>query len=172
MELAKDQSIVIDEVSNRKIIVDNYLWEDSHHSIEEYFDKYVDGRYEALEAIRNRASIDSVIKFANAIRSAGGGNLIDSLMPSEPQNSNSCLIANALNFDCEVNGTNGMWHMEVEDGYLGKEIATKLNLDYHYDEECYAAVCQINLPKEIGYVAEAFDSFVDYELEQYNESYG
>ena len=173
MEVDKDCFVIIDEVSNRQIIVQNNLWETAGHSLDEYFINCVPGGIDALEAIRCRAEISEVVKFANAVREAGGGNLIDGLMPSTPQEPSSCLIANALNFDCEVNTNDGEWYMET-DGEVGVKIAETLGLTFYggeqedeYDD--YRTTCEIALPGEIGAVAEAFDSYCDYELEQYNE---
>ena len=171
MELSEDYSVVVDEVSGRKIIVVKESWLGCDN-LEQYFDNNVDGSINALHAIRERAEIDEVISFANNIRAAGGGSFIDGLMPSIPMEPNSCLIANALNFDCEVNCHNGDWYMEVDDGRIGRQIAEHLSLRFYGgDEEDgeYFTTCEILLPPKIGYVAEAFDTYCDYELEEYNE---
>lgn len=170
MELSEDYSVVVDEVSGREIIVVTESWLRCD-TLEEYFDNNVDGSTDALHAIRERAEIDEVISFANDVRAAGGGSLIDGLMPSTPAEPNSCLIANALNFDCEVNAFNGDWYMEVEDGRIGRQIAEHLSLRFYGGEadEDDNDYCEILLPPKIGYVAQAFDSCCDYELEQYNE---
>lgn len=174
MELSKDYSVVVDEVSGRKIIVVTELWRGCNESLEWYFENNVDGKDESLFAIRERAEIDEVISFANDIRAAGGGSFIDGLMPSIPMEPNSCLIANALNFDCEVNAFNGDWYMEVDDGKIGRKIAEHLALTFYggeqedEDEDGYFSPCEILLPPRIGYVAQAFDTYRDYELEEYN----
>lgn len=50
------------------------------------------------------ATEKELLDFANAIRKAGGANVIEALLPSEKGNSEACLIANALNFSCTVGG--------------------------------------------------------------------
>lgn len=155
--------VVEDTASNRKIYVRDYDYE-----------SYINNEYELkdlvnfsdYEAITNRASVKEVIEFANKVRKAGGGNTIDALMPSLPESTDSCLIANALNFDCEIVPQNKEWLMVVHDGEVGENIAKELDLPYYYSSE----ICvSITLPKEIGYVAKAFDSGIDVELEKFNE---
>jgi len=52
------------------------------------------------------ATEQELIEFVNKIREAGGADVIDALFPSYKSEPKSCLIARALNFQCEVNGTN------------------------------------------------------------------
>jgi hypothetical protein len=174
MELSNDYSVVVDPESGRKIIVHNENWQISDKSLETYFSNFVAGGINGLNSIRVRASVEEVIEFANDVRSAGGGNLIDGLMPSVPEEPNSCLIANALNFDCEVNSHAGDWYMEVDDGEIGMKIADTLALSYYGGEQdddgFYWEPFVITLPYGIGCVAEAFDTYCDYELEQYNKN--
>lgn len=183
MELNDNEIVITDDVSGRRIIVDNDNWIASEEKIEYYFVNYVDGGKSALYDIRNRASIEEVLEFANNVRKAGGGQLIDGLFPSIPQEPTYCLIANALNFDCEVNLSDGVWTMDIDDNKLGAEIGQKMNLTYddgsyvdYVDDETgeevidYEGFCSIELPHEIGIVAGAFDSCVDYELEEFNQA--
>lgn len=161
--------IVTDEVSGRKLIVDEDYWTDYGENADEYFSRF--NILSNLYAIRNRASISEVIDFANKVRKAGGGNIIDSLMPSTPEQSDSCLIANALNFDCSIEPQiNDIWFMIVDDVIIGEKIAQELGLKYQvYDETGeFSSTVNIVLPKEIGLVAKAFDTYMDYELETYN----
>lgn len=66
------------------------------------------------------ATETELLDFANTIRKAGGANVIEALLPAWQNDSESCLIANALNFGCRVdtgvlgNLKNGdpVWHME------------------------------------------------------------
>lgn len=53
---------------------------------------------------RKVATEQELLDFANAIRKAGGANVIQALLPSEQGDPNRCLIANALNFSCSVGG--------------------------------------------------------------------
>lgn len=50
------------------------------------------------------ATEQELLDFANAIRKAGGANALEALLPSTPGDPKACLIANALNFSCEVGG--------------------------------------------------------------------
>lgn len=43
-----------------------------------------------------------LLAVANRLRAAGGANVLEALLPSRPMDSSRCLIANALNFECEV----------------------------------------------------------------------
>ncbi len=181
MKLHYNEIVITDEVSGRQIIViNNDDWIESGQDIDSYFGNRLSSN--SLFAIRNRASVDEIISFANKIRKAGNANLIDGLFPSVPEDANYCLIANALNFDCAVNSNSGDWYMEIADAEVGVEIAEKLDLDYnaptyldyvdddgeeHYE---YEGDCEIYLPEEIGLVAAAFDTYCDYELEKFNTS--
>jgi hypothetical protein len=51
-----------------------------------------------------RASLQELLDFANKVRAAGGGNPLDALMPATPLDTQKCLIAKNLNFNCEVKG--------------------------------------------------------------------
>jgi hypothetical protein len=180
MKLHDNEIVITDEVSGRQIIVNNDDWIASGQDIDSYFGNMVGPN--SLNAIRNRASVDEIISFANKIREAGNADLIDGLLPSVPEDANSCLIANALNFDCAVNSHSGDWCMEIADAEVGVEIAEKLGLDYnapsyldYVDDDGeehweYEGDCDIYLPEEIGLVAAAFDTYRDYELEEFNTS--
>lgn len=106
-----------------------------------------------------RASLEELIEFANKVREAGGGNPLDALMPSVPGDTQQCLIAKNLNFNCEVDGDgpNGEWTMHVESAETAKDIADSLGLELHdpYEDDYFNTVI---LPPEIGEVARVFDS--------------
>ena len=76
-----------------------------------------------------------------------------------------------LNFNSSINEDYGPWGMyDIDESLIGK-IANKLNLniitvndDAHEDEKWIG----IELPENIANVAQAFDTFVDVELEQYD----
>lgn len=52
--------------------------------------------------IHEYAQEQEVLDFARALREAGNADTLDALMPSQQNNSESCLIANALNFKSAV----------------------------------------------------------------------
>lgn len=58
-------------------------------------------RYNEAVPIATEAEL---LEFANKVRAAGGANALEALLPSSPCNPNTCLIANALNFECTVTG--------------------------------------------------------------------
>lgn len=106
------------------------------------------------------ATEEEVLAFANEVREAGGGDLIDALMPSLAGSSKECLIANALNFECAVyprpglvheNGEFSRWVMGSDNAI---EIAEKLDLDLD-------PFNRIKLPRLIGNAAHAFDEATD-----------
>ena len=181
------EQVITDDVSGRKIYVDSDQWNDAivkefgnvelNGTIEKYFWEYES--LNKLEAIRGRASIDELIDFANQVRLAGNGEVIDKLLMSVPQDPENCVIANALNFDSEVSDNFGPWAMEPENNKLVEPICEAMGLEivYRYSEDeidegfvpaddNYAAA--IKLPKNIYQVAEAFDTRLDVELEQYS----
>lgn len=125
-----------------------------------------------------RASLDELKEFANKVRAAGGGNPLDALMPSVPEDGSQCLIAKNLNFNCAVYGLDSdteersdggsHWHMVVESKDLRDQIADTLGLakvdheeylgwDAKTKEEKYEMKYGIRLPEEIGEVAAEFD---------------
>jgi hypothetical protein len=50
------------------------------------------------------ATAEEIIEFVNKARAAGGADVLDALLPSHKGNAYNCLIANALNFSCAVDG--------------------------------------------------------------------
>lgn len=111
-----------------------------------------------------RASLAELTKFANKVREAGGGNPLDALMPAVPGNSERCLIAKNLNFNCFVDSPydDGWWYMSVEDENIAKQIGEALGLPVNeapFEDRRYAESDQwmIRLPDEIGRVAYDFD---------------
>lgn len=108
-----------------------------------------------------RATLEELKEFANKVREAGGANPIDALIPAVPQDSEQCLIAKNLNFNCSVepggshNGwPNDEWVMVLPDEAIRDSIASKLGLKPvgHYG---------VLLPSEIGAVAQAFDDALE-----------
>lgn len=133
------------------------------------------------------ATQEETLAFANMVRQAGGGEVISELMPSEPEQSNSCLIANALNFNSNIqplNDANGdlvmfadgsqQWIMRVSNDELAKRIATHIGcntvrVDSYGWRVSKDGELALKLPKRIGNVADVFDTA--YEDAIYNESY-
>lgn len=117
-----------------------------------------------------RASLEELLVFANAVREAGGGNPIDALLPATPVDPNACLIAKNLNFNCEVNRDTIGWYMYVTDSAIREKIAVKLQLSTRtIDRGAYFVeepgnhkprlIVGIILPGAIGLIAEDFDNF-------------
>lgn len=95
--------------------------------------------------LKPAASIDEVLDFCNKVREAGGGKPLNALLPGVPTDSQSCLIAKNLNFECEVGGLDGepitdadaqkvedsedLWCMSLEDKEVRDRIAIALNLE-------------------------------------------
>ena len=96
------------------------------------------------ESVRSVATEEELLDFANKIRAAGGANVLEALLPSTPQDPHACLIANALNFGCRVDGLNSdQWHMELPGSFdfaKAKAIADSVECKVayvasRYDEE-------------------------------------
>lgn len=125
------------------------------------------------------ASNDEILEFCNKVREAGGGKPLDALLPGIPEDSQSCLIANNLNFECTVGGPAGEavtpedqrilnraaayagWFMSVSDKEVRDKIAESLGLEkvdthepYEEGDDMWYSVL---LPKKIGNVAANFD---------------
>jgi hypothetical protein len=166
------RKIVTDPVSGRKIYVNEADFANCNSNIDSYFS--AGGNKEGLtnvdlHLIRNRADIDKLLKFANDVRQAGGGEIIDELLMSNPQDSSACLIARALNFDSQVNDDYGPWAMHIDDPVLVFDITESLDLNVVWDDPDYEhTAVGVELPEDIAYVAQAFDTYVDVELEKYD----
>lgn len=124
------------------------------------------------------ATKEELLEFANKVREAGEGTFIDALMPSYAHMTDSCLIANALNFECKVDS---YWKTESEEStcernwymFLGdrKDLALKiaevigstasetdpdpLREPNRYPE---SRGWNVKLPQHIGNAAAAFDA--------------
>jgi hypothetical protein len=61
------------------------------------------------------ATEEELLDFANRWRAAGSAEALPALVPSDPVNTESCLIANALNFDCAVDaaGYGDLWEITI-----------------------------------------------------------
>jgi hypothetical protein len=128
-----------------------------------------------------RATLQETLDFANKVREAGGADALDALMPSSPQEPGACLIANALNFSCEISGAaddrvigaadswgKDRWAMHLEGAKAieqAHKIADALSLKVKvvHDDLFYAQRnrAKILLPVEIGQVAQDFDNAAD-----------
>lgn len=140
-----------------------------------------------IEDFGQVATEQELLDFANAIRKAGGGDVIPALLPAIPSQPNACLIARALNFGCEVNGSfhkadgreipgykdgNGQpWHMYFGDGGVDqeatlsdaaiKQIAREVSgvrAVYVKHADTDEPVWALQLPRHIGNAAGAFDA--------------
>ena len=111
-----------------------------------------------------RATLEELLEFANKVREAGGGDVIEALMPSNPAIPESCLIANALNFNCQVSGGIGEpWYMMISDRAVARKIVDKLGLkgEYLEDSALSTRAANVYLPDKIGHVARDFDRAAD-----------
>jgi hypothetical protein len=131
-----------------------------------------------------RATLEELLEFANKVRAAGGGKPLQALMPSVPQDPETCLIARNLNFECSVDDSGShyfspqqkenagyewtsskdvAWTMHVANGETAEKIGESLSLDYitDYDEDHGWEDGFILLPARIGAVAQAFDNWMD-----------
>lgn len=114
------------------------------------------------------ATEDELLAFANKIRKAGGADALSALMPSVASSPSACLIANALNFGCSVDGgTVGLdniikgprgenrWVMHLSNDMpqrIVKKIANAVDCPLGQREHT------ILLPWHIGNAAHAFDN--------------
>lgn len=124
------------------------------------------------------ATVSELLEFCNKGRAAGAADLLDALLPSQPGNSEACLIANAMNFGCWVDrmafvererrGIEGSpWFMIIArmPQERAQVIADALGCSLHDTDDGLA----IMLPEHIGNAAEAFDlgiAFIDYKASE------
>lgn len=107
------------------------------------------------------ATREGLLKFANALRQAGCADPISDLMPSTPRNSQSCLVANAVNFDTHViyhDKKLGSYKMEFP---FNASLDTVLNLAREVccnTEITPGGFMSIILPEPINKVIAAFDA--------------
>lgn len=109
------------------------------------------------------ATEEELLEFANAIRAAGGADVLEALLPSVPKRAGQCLIANALNFSCEVRGL-GSETTTFDDGvsyrwgmFLPHNITSAQLVELR---KCLDDTFYLTLPKHVGNAAEAFDTGV------------
>lgn len=121
------------------------------------------------------ATEEELLEFANSVRMAGGADIIGALLPSTPRAPGSCLIANALNFSCEVNTSGSVedtfasgayhWYMFLPANMTTKrahEIAdlvpgVRVRRVHKSGERDLPAYLALSLPEHIGNAALAFD---------------
>lgn len=118
------------------------------------------------------ATEEELLEFVNRGRAVGGANILEALLPSKPGETQSCLIANALNFGCEVYGapddvkgfSSVTWAMYLPENMEEKDalaIARALDCEYmaprHDATEHEGHKQCIILPEHIGNAAAAFD---------------
>lgn len=109
------------------------------------------------------ATVGEVLEFVNAMRQAGGAETIDQLPTGVPRDPRRCLLARALNFECEVRGLSryadgtSCWHMLLTDKTNAEIEALAEAMGLETFEDYIGAAKSIILPREIGNVARAFD---------------
>lgn len=123
--------------------------------------------YGTSDQTKSVATHEELFDFCNKVRRAGGGEVLDALLPGYVGNATQCLIAKNLNFDCYVmpfykivNGKEerqNTWCMQVKDHQVARAIAINLQLtvDVRFDGSKFVSV--LILPEEIGNAADAFD---------------
>lgn len=81
------------------------------------------------------ADNEELLNFANQVREAGGAGILDALIPSYPQESEACLIAKALNFDCSINDDLELWSKDEEYSVLfgTKHLTSSISEDLGYN---------------------------------------
>lgn len=131
--------------------------------------------------LRSVATEQELLDFANSIRRAGGANVLEALLPSEPGNSEECLIANALNFGCRVRplligecmamgcdwyfpSGASRWSMALPDNLTPEQREALSRVDGVQVLEAHSGLGPssgryfIPLPEHIGNAAQAFDA--------------
>ena len=110
------------------------------------------------------------MEFANAVRQAGGANFLPRLTGSVPGNPWACLIAAALNFDCEIDGYSEdppfdthnpdatQWAMRTT-VTVAEQLNAALDLPYKVANGG-GGDAYVLLPEHIGNAAVAFDNEV------------
>jgi hypothetical protein len=113
------------------------------------------------------ATSEELIEFVNRGRQAGGADVLDALLPSRPLQPHACLIANALNFGCEVacqydmkkghilRWPSGAWIWRMTLPFNTPRAKTMLvaeAMDLPVVEDYH-----LGLPEHIGNAARAFD---------------
>lgn len=63
------------------------------------------------------ATEQELLEFVNKAREAGGADVLQALLPSRPTDAEKCLIANGLNFGCQVTGFDNADEYAGKDGY-------------------------------------------------------
>jgi hypothetical protein len=115
------------------------------------------------------ATEEELLDFANRWRAAGSAEALPALVPSDPVNTESCLIANALNFDCAVDaaGYGDLWEITItgESPLTPEQIAAMSDVagsqcedDSWVDDDGQGwYIYSWKLPEHIGNAADAFD---------------
>lgn len=135
------------------------------------------------------ATKEELLEFANTVRTAGGAEVLEALLPSRPNNAQRCLIANALNFSCAVAPCGGDHDATVERFRDQWEMSFPENMERERIEKIGEAVgckiietvgvlsgtttCTMILPPHIGFAADAFDAGAAFQdLVSYNDREG
>lgn len=110
------------------------------------------------------ATEEELLEFANMVRKAGGADPIPALLPANPYEGDSCLIALAVNFDSEVNGLGDVWYIATSDRTINTRIEAAIGLGFT-DKNGYC----VRLPEHIKNAAIAFDKGAAFT--EYNKAY-
>jgi hypothetical protein len=116
------------------------------------------------------ATEPEVLAFCNRAREFGGAELLKALLPSDPSEPNSCLIARAMNFGCCVRPADFAEDHDIQASTFyqrtwvmvsdnAETLANAMGLRYSAEDKGMV------LPPEIGNAAWAFDmryAFRDY----------
>jgi hypothetical protein len=140
--------------------------------------------YEEREKVQVEYATESeLLAFANKVRQAGGANPIPALLPAYPSDPNRCLIALALNFECEVDSAYVLgtyedktrrWGMRTTHEIAGKLAEAEGFETIPVDSTSDNAGCYVVLPQRIAACAVAFDkgeAFQDYEAHDEDGEY-
>lgn len=114
------------------------------------------------------ATEEELIEFVNKGRAAGGADILSALIPSVPEEADICLIANALNFSCQVQCPPDAGGLVCEDGYRYRWAMLFSSSMHHKTRQTIAdayglkvqsngSLFWIELPAHIGNAADAFD---------------
>lgn len=133
-------------------------------------------KFGALHSEVPVATEEELLEFANKLRAAGAADPLDALMPSMPGDAERCLIANACNFGCTVNGDGPVggekneiqWVLEFPEGMdedRARRVAEAVALTLDVEDSEFTEglrFMSMKLPREIGNAAHAFDHRVDW----------
>lgn len=144
------------------------------HKLEDYAGKVI---YRKTYEVADKTEI---LEFCNKVREIGGAEVLSALMPSTPNDSRACLVANNLNFNCIVvpktneklegsipdvdTEVGEQWYMIIKDHSVLNKVSETLGLEvgcpytYDFETESMRYSPGLKLPKHIGNAAYLFDN--------------